>query len=127
MKYFIKNIAAAFDVRSGATQVGVVLYSTNAKTAIPLGSRIDNFKTAVDSLEHQRGSTRIDKALQLAANYFFTAEGGARDGIQKICLIITDGKQTKAQDAVELSEAVRPLKVSTSFTLLYNCAIARAF
>ena len=111
MKTFVKDVAGAFQVSAGATQVGLVLYCTKATLSIPFGSSLDAFKDAVDDLKHQRGSIRIDRALQLAHSQLFTVKRGGRAGAQKICLVITDGKQTKTEDAVELSEAVRPLKV----------------
>ena len=65
------------------------------------------FESAVDQLPYERGRTRIDKALDVAASDVFPE---ARPGVARIALLITDGKQTEASDAKGLREASAPLR-----------------
>lgn len=40
----------------------------------------------------------------------FGPKGTARRGLQKIAVILTDGKQTKTPDSIPLNQAVKPLQ-----------------
>ena len=62
---------------------------------------------AVGRIPHERGFTRIDKALEVAAKYVFP---NARPDVQQIAMVITDGEQTQAPDAINLKEASEPLR-----------------
>lgn len=70
----------------------------------------DAFSNAVLDLDHQRGLTRIDRALQLASRDLFGPGGSARRGVQKIAVVLTDGKQTVSSDAQPLDIASEPLR-----------------
>ena len=56
------------------------------------------------------GQTRTDLALNLAASDFFTYEGGAREVIPKVAVVLTDGRQTPALDAIPVQQAIIPLR-----------------
>jgi hypothetical protein len=90
----------------------VILYSNDAETVINFNQQtnVDDFSRAVQSLPHQKGRTRIDRALQVAYQDLFGPRGSARRGVQKIAVILTDGEQTKTPDAIGLDEAASPLK-----------------
>ena len=56
------------------------------------------------------GHTRIDKALRLAQNEMFTEKNGARLGIPKLIILLTDGSQTwtdGSEDPIVVSEELR--------------------
>lgn len=65
------------------------------------------------SLPHLRGKTRIDLALKLASNELFTGDGGMRlfSSVAKVAIVITDGRQSPAADAIRLDEAAADLLV----------------
>ena len=89
----------------------MVLYSNAASVQARFGqyASLAEFESAVDQLPYERGRTRIDKALDLAASDVFPE---ARPGVARIALLITDGKQTEASDAKGLREALRSLAES---------------
>ena len=108
-KEFVKQIAKSFDVAPGQSQAAMVLYSSSASVQARFGeyATAEDFGKAVDALPYERGLTRIDKALEVASTDVFP---GARSGLPKIAILITDGKQTKADDAKGLKEASEPLR-----------------
>ena len=93
------------------SQIAVISYSKYAQVDIKFGefSNVIDFNAAVDEVKHQRKRTRIDKALDLANTAVFTPSGGARPGVAKVMIILTDGKQTVTNDSKTLDVAVRPL------------------
>lgn len=64
-------------------------------------------------------TTRIDRALRLAQINMFTEGNGARMGIPKFLIILTDGTQTKYTDAEDPREIGEELRKSgiTIFTI----------
>ena len=108
-KAFVKAVAKSFGIEAGQSQGAMVLYSNSASVKARFGeySTLEEFKTAVDQLPYERGQTRIDKALALAASDIFP---DARPGVAKIALLITDGRQSAASDAKDLKEASEPLR-----------------
>lgn len=93
------------------SQIAVISYSESAQVDIKFGeyTNVNDFTAALGEVRHQRKRTRIDLALQLAAENVFTAEGGARPNVTKVMVILTDGQQTETNDSTPLDEAVRPL------------------
>ena len=62
---------------------------------------------AVARLRHERGKTRIDKALEIAGKYVFPY---ARKDVHQIAMVITDGEQTQEEDTKDLKEVSEPLR-----------------
>ena len=110
-KEFVKEVVYAFGVSESGGHAGVITYSDDAELDIRLGEHksLASFNQAVDSLPYSKGRTRIDKALQLASSQLFSVGAGMRADVTKIAIVLTDGKQTQAADAVALDKAVAPL------------------
>lgn len=108
-KNFVKQVAKSFGLAPDQSQAAMVLYSNSASVQARFGqyATTDEFVKAVDGLPYERGLTRIDKALDLAATDIFPE---ARAGVPKLALLITDGTQTPAADAKGLREASEPLR-----------------
>ena len=108
-KDFVKAVAKSFGLAPDQSQAAMVLYSNSASVQARFGQypTTEEFGKAVDALPYERGLTRIDKALDVAATEIFP-EG--RAGVPKIALLITDGTQTQTADAKDLTEASEPLR-----------------
>ena len=52
----------------------------------------------------------ISQVLKLAAEDVFTAQSGARVGVPKVMVILTDGQQSNDNDAVPIQDAMVPLQ-----------------
>ena len=110
-KDFVKEVVYAFGVSESGSHAGVITYSDDADLNIRFDEykRLESFNGAVDNLPYSKGRTRIDKALQLASSQLFSVGAGMRADVPKIAIVLTDGKQTQAADAVALDKAVAPL------------------
>ena len=108
-KNFVKEVAKSFGLAADQSQAAMVLYSNSASVQARFGqyATTEEFAKAVDALPYERGLTRIDRALELAATDIFPE---ARAGVPKLALLITDGTQTPAADAKGLREASEPLR-----------------
>ena len=108
-KHFVKQLARSFGLAPGQSRAALVLYSSSASVQARFGQyqTLDEFDKAVDGLPYERGTTRIDLALEKAAQEIFPQ---ARQGVPKIAILITDGKQTQAADAKGLTDASEPLR-----------------
>ncbi|KAK3745599.1 hypothetical protein QZH41_005840 [Actinostola sp. cb2023] len=112
VRSFIARLASNFHISPTTTRLGLILYSNDAKNEINFGDfpDVSSFSTAVAALPHQRGKTRIDRALLLAYKDFFGPQGTARRGVLHIAIVMTDGRQTMTPDVVPLDRASEPLK-----------------
>ena len=108
-KNFVKEVAKSFGLAPDQSQAAMVLYSNTASVQARFGqyASTEEFAKAVDALPYERGQTRIDRALDVAATDIFSE---ARAGVPKLALLITDGTQTAAADAKGLREASEPLR-----------------
>ena len=108
-KNFVKEVAKSFGLAPDQSQAAMVLYSDSASVQARFGqyATTEEFAKAVDALPYETGQTRIDIALNLTATDIFPE---ARAGVPKLALLITDGRQTPANDAKGLREASEPLR-----------------
>lgn len=109
-KELVKRVAATLNIAPGRSRIALILYSNFATAAVRLDEEktLASFDNLVDGLPHERGVTRIDRALKLARS-IFDSNGVTRRGVPKIFILLTAGKQTMAQDVLTLDEAARPL------------------
>ena len=111
-KNFLKSLAGAFGVSKDDSRAGVITFSYYSEHSIKLKDHTDinSFNAAVDAIPLMGSTTRIDKALRLTQNELFTLENGARPGIPKILILLTDGSQTQdagAEDPGDISNELR--------------------
>ena len=109
-KEFVKRVATSLNIEPGRSRVALILYSNFATVSAELGEKTTmvSFSNLVDGLPHERGETRIDRVLKLARS-LFDSRGASRQGVPKVLIVLTSGKQTAAPDALNLRNAARPL------------------
>lgn len=97
MKNFTKNLILLFDVSSGATRVGFIVYSTNSTVAFKLDqySSYNEVEEAIDSVSYPGGGTYTGKALHEAANNLYD-DTVVRRNVTKVLVVMTDGVSTDA-------------------------------
>lgn len=112
-------MAKKFRLSPTGSRAAVILYSDQAVKEIDFTSfkNSEDFRNAVEALPQQRGRTRIDKALGLAYRDFFGPGGTARQNVQRIAVVLTDGQQTPDPDAVELDVAADELRRGNVYIL----------
>ena len=92
-KEFIKVVTSRFDIET-TSQAAVIVFSSKATNKIQLGSKKTalSFATAVDNLPYDARYTRIDLALRLAYDEYFSS--ASSDETQKLVILLTDGIQS---------------------------------
>ncbi len=107
-KDFVKLVANSLDISPKGSHVGVVLFSKIAELSVKFSdhTNLKDFESAVDDLRMMGSITRIDKALTMAYDNMFNERNGMRVKVPKILILLTDGAQTKAADAIPPAQAV---------------------
>ncbi|XP_070782388.1 collagen alpha-1(XII) chain [Enoplosus armatus] len=100
IRNFISATAGAFQIGEDKTRVGVVQYSSDARTEFNLNQHLTRpaLLRAIGSLPYKGGDTMTGDALDYVLKNTFTEAAGARKGFPKVLVIITDGK---SEDPVE--------------------------
>ncbi len=108
-KEFVKELAQSFEIGEAGSRAGVVTFSYNAEVSIRMDEfkKLADFKKAVDSIPLMGYTTRIDKALRLAKGKLMI---GARKDAPKLVFLLTDGSQTKDNDAVDPAVLAKELR-----------------
>ena len=111
-KDFLKELASSFGVSDDGSRVGVVTFSSNSEHSIKLKDHVDfvSFNNAVDKIPLMGSTTRIDKAFRLSQNELLSVSNGARPGVPKILVLLTDGSQTPeigSEDPGDIADEIR--------------------
>lgn len=86
IKRFVKALVSKLDVRSSATRVAAIAYSTNPIVELRFWNRqsTNDVNRVIDEIPWQRGFTYTDKALQLADSDLFQVDNGMRPDVPKV-------------------------------------------
>ncbi|VDI10126.1 Hypothetical predicted protein [Mytilus galloprovincialis] len=92
------------------TQIGIITFSDDAKMDIPLKQykKKEKLIEAIRSIQWKGGVTNIFKGLNVLRLEGFTKKNGYRKKMEKIGILVTDGKSTNEQEThseVELLES----------------------
>ena len=112
-KDFIKIVASRYELGT-TSQAAVIVFSSYATNAVPLGSSNTalEFASAVDNIPYVGGFTRIDLALSVAYDEYFSSEG--LNETQKLVILLTDGKPSRWQNIappyIKIEDTVQSLR-----------------
>ncbi|XP_060947388.1 collagen alpha-1(XII) chain [Limanda limanda] len=100
IRSFITAAAGALQIGEDKSRVGVVQYSSDARTEFTLNSHMTRaaLLQAVAALQYKGGNTMTGDALSFIMENTISQAAGARLNFPKVLVIITDGK---SEDAVE--------------------------
>ena len=122
---FIKGVASKLTVGPRNVQLGLIVFSDVPIMSIRFGTLrstdLFSFTAAVDGVPYFRGRTRIDSALETAANSLFPE--GRQSLVPQVLLLITDGRQSNDPGSLELVDAVRPLRDQSIKVVTYKTVI----
>lgn len=115
-KNFLKTLSSFIGVSEGQSRVSVITFSFFAKLSIKLSDHynVNSFTAAVDAIPLMGYTTMIDRALLLAKRKMFAVENGARYGVPKVLILMTDGTQTNhkgAEDPVHIANKIRDMGI----------------
>ncbi|XP_037659156.1 collagen alpha-1(XIV) chain isoform X1 [Choloepus didactylus] len=94
VRLFLENLVTAFNVGLEKTRIGLAQYSGDPRIEWHLNafSTKDEVIEAVRNLPYKGGNTLTGLALNYIFENSFKPEAGARSGVSKIGILITDGK-----------------------------------
>jgi hypothetical protein len=97
---FASAIANAFPISPNLTQVGVEKFSDSAHIVFYLNQYKDStdLQAAISTISIDGGETNIADALNLCRTVMFSPANGARNGVPKIAILVTDGAANRNAD-----------------------------
>ena len=106
-KNFIKGMVDLFETDTGKIRVGVVAYSNWAFLEFHLNAYTNrrDIKARIDQVPHFRGDTNTGSAIAYVRDVMFTEHNGARDGVPRIGIVLTDGRSN--DPVFTMQEAVK--------------------
>ncbi|KAF7654725.1 hypothetical protein LDENG_00065820 [Lucifuga dentata] len=107
VRTFLENLVNAFDVGIDKTRIGLAQYSGDPRIEWHLNAFTtkDAVIDAVKNLPYKGGNTLTGLALTYILENCFKPESGARIGVPKIGILITDGKSQ--DDVIPPAESLR--------------------
>ena len=109
-KDFVGTVADSFLKSNLGSRVGLIQFSIVPTVNVWLSERLSylDFRRKLNQVRYQGGFTRLDRALSRAAEKFSTGDV-SESHIPKVLIVLTDGVNTDAPDAVAFDTAVAPL------------------
>ncbi|KAA0709869.1 Collagen alpha-1(XIV) chain [Triplophysa tibetana] len=99
---FLYSTTGALDrIGPDGTQVAIAQFSDDPRTEFKLNSydRKETLLDAIQRITYKGGNTKTGRAMKHVKDAVFTAVGGARRGVPKVLVVLTDGR---SQDDVLL-------------------------
>ncbi|XP_034031083.1 collagen alpha-1(XIV) chain-like [Thalassophryne amazonica] len=93
-RFLYSTIGSLDLIGSDGTQVAIAQFSDDARTEFKLSSH-DNKEVLLEAIQRIRykgGNTKTGQAIKHVKESIFTTEGGARRGIPKVLVVLTDGR-----------------------------------
>ncbi|XP_069134272.1 collagen alpha-3(VI) chain-like [Argopecten irradians] len=108
-KQFIASLVDKYNIGPNGVQIGMVSFSTNAHVDFSLNSYHleKDLKTAIAQVPYLSGDTSTDDALDLMTRQSFTTEAGARAGLPKLAIVITDGSPQRQSRTVQMANKAK--------------------
>ncbi|KAK3086986.1 hypothetical protein FSP39_000065 [Pinctada imbricata] len=102
---FVKDVVSSVEIAPNKVRVGVVPYSDDVFQTFGITDHHMKHEvhSAIDDIKFKEGLTRTDLALRKMKSYMMAA----RPGVQKLCIVITDGKSSEPQKTVHAAKEAR--------------------
>ncbi|XP_064644645.1 collagen alpha-4(VI) chain-like [Lineus longissimus] len=106
---FVNALIRALPVGKVKIRVGVYRFGSKSKLMLPLNRyyKTSHLQVAVKWIRYASGSTATDKALKAMALSGFTSKNGARPGMHKIGILITDGLSNDGKATLAQARAAK--------------------
>eukprot|EP00079_Xenopus_tropicalis_P018228 XP_004919427.1 PREDICTED: von Willebrand factor A domain-containing protein 2 [Xenopus tropicalis] len=107
LKNFVTMVSLQFDINRDVTQIGLVTYSSRPQTVFGLDTHDSGsgLLQGIGRASYIGGSASIGNALLHVYNEVMTVQKGARPGVNKAVVVISDGRG--AEDAAVPAQKLR--------------------
>ncbi|BFZ01766.1 hypothetical protein BsWGS_04805 [Bradybaena similaris] len=111
IKTFLKDVITSFKIGPGPldSRVAVLTFSTREYLEFHLNTykTADQVLRAVDNIRFRGGDTYTHRALDYASRVMLTPRNGARDNVDTVVVILTDGKSLDSKKTAESAAALK--------------------
>ncbi|XP_043845157.1 von Willebrand factor A domain-containing protein 2 [Dromiciops gliroides] len=109
---FVKGSSLQFNINRDVTQIGLVIYGSRVQTAFALDTHptSSSLMQAIDQAPYVGGAGSTGSALLHVYDEVMTVQKGARPGVSKAVVVITEG--TGTEDAVVPAQKLRSNGIS---------------
>ncbi|XP_076806133.1 collagen alpha-4(VI) chain-like isoform X1 [Clavelina lepadiformis] len=117
VKEWVKSLVSTFDIGPYKNLAGVNQYSSTPNTEFNLGE-YDNQEEvlgAVEEIKYKTGGTNIGHAMNFTRRVSLTEPAGARPGVTKIVMVLTDGDSNDS--IAEAADAMHQMKDVTTYAI----------
>ena len=121
VKRSLAKLTEYFDVSKDGTHFGFI--HSNKYTILDFDfsdTSLHNSEALTEKIMGMKyipGRTRIDKAIKMANERLFTKSGGARQGVPKFLIVLTDG--STSEGFMPYATVLAPLKVTCLFSFRF--------
>ncbi|CAM9642473.1 unnamed protein product [Lampetra fluviatilis] len=109
IRTFLQAFSTALPVGLDKVRIGLIQYGTDAREEFPLKRYKHSAQVtrALNGMPYKGGNTMTGDALTMALKSGFSEKAGARDGVSRVAILVTDGRsQDSVMDpALELKQA----------------------
>ncbi|XP_073787351.1 collagen alpha-1(XIV) chain isoform X2 [Danio rerio] len=105
---FLHSTAGALDqIGPDGTQVAIAQFSDDARTEFSLSSHSskEELLTAIQRVSYKGGNTKTGRAMKHVKDSVFAPVGGARRGVPKVLVVLTDGRSQ--DDVLQVSQELQ--------------------
>ncbi|XP_066549887.1 von Willebrand factor A domain-containing protein 2 [Amia ocellicauda] len=112
LRDFVRSTSVQFDINRDVTQIGLVAYARNPRTVFSLDTYDSGAKVlqAINQVSYIGGSSSTGSALLHIHKEVMSVQKGARPGVNKAVVVITDG--AGGEDATVPAQQIRDNAVS---------------
>ncbi|XP_053386521.1 collagen alpha-4(VI) chain-like [Mercenaria mercenaria] len=121
-KQYVKDFISDFPIGPNDFQIALVTASLNAKVYFYLDSYSDDTKmmSAIDSIVFDNGPSFTGKGLLAIREQVFTAAKGARNGVYKYVLVLSDGLSSDPVDTILQADLLKKTGVDVISVAIGN-------
>ncbi|XP_061405398.1 collagen alpha-1(XII) chain-like [Lethenteron reissneri] len=109
IRTFLRAFATALPVGLDKVRIGLIQYGTDAREEFPLKRYKNSAQVAraLTGMPYKGGNTMTGDALTMALKSGFSEKAGARDGVSRVAILVTDGRSQDSvlDPALELQQA----------------------
>ena len=94
---FVKDVVSMFQIDTNTTRIGIVTYASSVQEEFYLDEFLSKHgvMAAIDRIGQMRGfATHKNRAIRIMRQKMFAKEHGARDGVARIGIVLTDGQSS---------------------------------
>jgi len=125
VKRSLAKLTEYFDVSKDGTHFGFIHYNEDAILGFDFSDTSlhnpEALREKIMNMKYDPGRTRTDKAIKMANERLFTERGGARQGVPKFLIVLTDG--STSEGSLPYATVLAPLKVKSSFSFRFFFSI----